>query len=325
MYILLNRVIEPPFNTFMMFWEYLKRLVRLKSEAHIKRWQKNDRNPNEDTHQEFIKASEAYEILSDPKKRHEYDTFGHVVGEGHAPPPGFHPHRQKFVFQAPFEDLFQAFFYSGPETEALSQYLIELDFRSYRLKHLPTSRVTPILFLGYSDFCFTCQRIKPLWAKIADELTPLGVAVSRANLEKDQALREELRLLHSPGILAVITYYYRSEFSQRNVVEFLRTVLLESNPSQASLALGASLLSANLDTPLVTKLESLSEVVAFQSAWRIDSRPRALFITSDQEPSLLFALAAYRSADYVASGFINSQLQEARTVMMNFNLLRSEI
>ena len=48
-----------------------------------------DVNPGDKKAEEqFKKISQAYAILSDPKKRSQYDQFGAVFGEGQAPPQG---------------------------------------------------------------------------------------------------------------------------------------------------------------------------------------------------------------------------------------------
>nr|VZI50036.1 unnamed protein product [Spirometra erinaceieuropaei] len=91
-----------------------------------------------------------------------------------------------------------------PPSSAFASVSEEINFRAYRLDHLPATRTTPLLLLGYSHFCFACQRVRPLWSRLAEELTPLGVTVSVANIQDDHALREELRLLHAPGIIAVV-------------------------------------------------------------------------------------------------------------------------
>jgi molecular chaperone DnaJ len=92
---------------------------RAASEKDIKRAYKKlalelhpDRNPDDATAEErFKEASEAYQVLSDEKKRGVYDQFGHAGLSGAAGGgPGFHDVQDIF---SQFGDLFGEFFGGG--------------------------------------------------------------------------------------------------------------------------------------------------------------------------------------------------------------------
>jgi len=72
-----------------------------------------DRNPgNQEAETKFKEAAEAYAVLSDPKKRQQYDQFGHSLGgQGFS---GFQGFENSFAdFEDVFGDLFGSFFGGG--------------------------------------------------------------------------------------------------------------------------------------------------------------------------------------------------------------------
>ncbi|CAH8640082.1 unnamed protein product [Heterobilharzia americana] len=280
-----------------------------------------DKNPTEEASKKFIEINEAYEVLSNPKKRHEYDIFGRVHTDGSPPPPGHYPYRHEFG-HSPFEELFD-FFPGFNRAPQFSVNVVNIDFRSYRLTHLPRSRTVPLLILGYSDFCFPCRQVRPLWSHLADELTPLGITVAGVNLEHDSALLEELRVLHVPSVTIVVdgqvTYYSRGDFNHNSLIDALRNVIMKSNPSKSK-ALPA-FLSTTIDTPLIQMISDYSQFVnTFHYGWRRDSRPRMLFIKPLALPPLRYCIGAFRAADHLAAGYISSESDHNHELIRKFNV-----
>ncbi len=69
-----------------------------------------DRNPNnKDAEAKFREAAEAYEVLSDANKRHQYDQFGHAATQGNAG----HYDNMEDIFES-FGDIFENLFGAGP-------------------------------------------------------------------------------------------------------------------------------------------------------------------------------------------------------------------
>ncbi|CAL8073026.1 unnamed protein product [Calicophoron daubneyi] len=284
-----------------------------------------DKNPSKEASQKFIELNQAYEVLSNVNKRREYDTFKTVSGDTNFDSSGRHQFRYKFV-HSPFEDLFDIF-PQFSRRRSFSANVLEIDFRSYRMTHLPRSRSVPLLIMGYSDFCLHCQRAHVIWSQLADELTPLGVSVCVVNLERDPSMRDELHLHHVPSIVLVIdgqvSYYTRGEYSHNSIIDTLRTLLIKSNPSRSKAL--PSFLSTTLDTPLVQMVRDYSTFINdFHPGWRRDSRPRMLLFKPLVVPSLRYIVAAFRAADHLAAGFVNSESPYARQLVDKFHIPQGE-
>ncbi|KAF8571039.1 hypothetical protein P879_03199 [Paragonimus westermani] len=117
----------------------------------------------------------------------------------------------------------------------------------------------------------------------------------------------------------ILSYHTHTGFTHSQIIDGFRQTLLQSNPSRSHAI--PSLLGTTLDTPLIHNLRDAdSSWLEFHSGWRRDSRARMLLFKPLSVPSLRYALVAFRSADHVAAGFVNTESASLRKLVIRFGV-----
>ena len=75
---------------------------------------------------------------------------------------------------------------------------------------LPESTGKPYLIMFYSDWCFTCMRLEPIWSKLTEELEPVGFGIVTVHAGRQRELTRKIgsnELPHIALLLGSIIYY----------------------------------------------------------------------------------------------------------------------
>lgn len=257
-----------------------------------------DRNREEGAAEKFMEISEAYEALSDPKRRREYDEFGSVFPNDR---PQAHPFtRPNFDPFAQFEQFFAQMHgfggfnfggFGGPSRherfDALHRF--NLDFRRYHLDVLHNSHTTPYLLYAYRSMCFSCMRVEHVWQQAVRELEPVGLQFGTFNTDREPSLAEHLRVYSLPAVIGIV--------SGRVVYLNSRSDPPLSDPREL-LQFAQSLFPRHL----VARVHD-SNYDSFLRAWR-DNKVRVLFAKRSDPVPLRLLLTAFKYRNVSECGYV---------------------
>ncbi|XP_039296938.1 dnaJ homolog subfamily C member 16 [Nilaparvata lugens] len=237
-----------------------------------------DKNNNPGAEDKFVEITQAYELLSDPERRRQYDTFGRSDD-----------FRQSTAFD-PVDDLFAQSgfrFRYPPDRDITLFHKMSVSARAFENVLMPKSHRQPYLLLFYSDWCFACLQMEPIWRRVTDELEPIGVGVATVHTEHEPMLARRVGVHGLPCLAILIegkTYIYKqSVFSIQKVVEFVRH---------------------RLPYRLVQPVND-ETVDEFLSGWS-DNLVRGLLFQKSEPIRLRYLLTVFYHRDRVAFGFVQT-------------------
>jgi len=193
-----------------------------------------DRNKAPDAQDKFVELTKAYEIISDPERRRLFDNHGVTEDT-----PNFnqkHDYSQYNRYGDPFDhlrDLFGENFNSFKSGSGGSKENIfhkqSISYKAYANNLVPNSYKQPYLLLFYSDWCFSCAQVIPMWAKLVEELEPVGFGLHTVHSEHERELARKVGVKELPHLVLLtdgkVTHYRESILSVVKVLEFIRRKL----------------------------------------------------------------------------------------------------
>ncbi|KAI4487511.1 hypothetical protein M0804_005660 [Polistes exclamans] len=263
----------------------------------VKEWHP-DKTDHPAAENKFVEITKAYELLTDPERRRKFDNHG-ITEEGFLRQRRESSHVNMLD---PLEELFSGnykFHYQNRDIALFHK--MSITYRSFENVIVPKTYRTPYLILFYSDWCFACLQVEPMWRRLIDELEPLGVGLATAHAEKESSLARRLGMHTLPCLVITMdgrtSVYKESLFSVQKVVEFLR--------SKFPYRLIQTVNNNNID--------------AFLSGWA-DNRIRALVFEKRDSARLRYLLMAFYYRARVAFGFVQIGKPETEAIISKYKI-----
>uniref|UniRef100_A0A0N5AG39 DnaJ homolog subfamily C member 16 n=1 Tax=Syphacia muris TaxID=451379 RepID=A0A0N5AG39_9BILA len=247
--------------------------IKLKYKSLVKEWHP-DKNDSPKAHEKFMEVQQAYEVLSDPLKKEQYDKFG-SVNDG--------PNDANSFYK--FHETFGSPFFST--NTFFSKHRITMRIFMHTLQEESFSQ--PILIFVYSGWCSLCFRLEPIWKSVVEDLEPLGYAIGTVNAMTDANLLERIRVGRVPSILAFVegrAIHYRDSLSSltaKSLRLFARDVLPSS---------------------FLTRVKDHSGLKRFIDQWESTNKISVLVVSSKAEPRMRYMLAAMKFANFARFAYV---------------------
>ena len=98
-----------------------------------------DKNSSPEANEKFVQITEAYEVLSDRRRRLDYDS-GHTLDTS-------------------FTMFHNNFFFTGHRGDTIN-------IQQYKNRIIPESYHKPFLIYFYHDFCLPCLQVSQTWDQL---------------------------------------------------------------------------------------------------------------------------------------------------------------
>lgn len=237
-----------------------------------------DKNDDPSAPDKFMEITQAYELLTDPDRKKKFDNFGRVNVDERPRP----EYEKKYEG---FDEVLGGFRFKFNDRDITIFHKLTVSTRAYESLLIPKSFRKPYLVLFYSDWCFACLQVEPVWRRIMEELDPIGVGLATIHAENEKPLARKAGVSSLPYLMLLsdgrLSSYRESLYSVQKIVEFVRYRM----PYQL--------------VPVITD-DSLD---SFLNGWN-DNKVRALVFQRTESLRLRYLTTAFYHRERVAFGFV---------------------
>ncbi|XP_037074988.1 dnaJ homolog subfamily C member 16-like [Pollicipes pollicipes] len=256
----------------------------------VKQWHP-DKNTSPDAEERFVEINKAYEIVSDPVRRRRFDRTGQVEDT-----PNFRQSGRPFGRDDVASFASSQFHFSFRRHGTMLFHKQSISLRQYENKVLPSSRTSPTLLLAFSEWCFSCVQMEPVWASLTEELQTVGIGIATVHAEHERELARRLAVDTLPRLYLVLdgraVRYAADTFSLAGVIDFIK---------------------AKMSPGLLPTLTPAS-MPAFLAGWA-DNRVRLVIYSQSDAPRLRYVALAYKFRASAASGFVCTSVAESAPLL----------
>nr|CAG4650887.1 EOG090X049L [Simocephalus serrulatus]SVE94169.1 EOG090X049L [Simocephalus serrulatus] len=275
--------------------------IRKAYKSLAKEWHP-DKNKNENAEAKFVEVNKAYELLSDPARKKLYDQKGVIddslnrnshpqnAYDGSGDGPSFFSQHGGFRFQ-----------FKMSEMNFFHQHRITM--RAYENLIFPQSLTQPYLVLVYSEWCLMCLHLLPMWQRLVDDLSPIGINLATVHFDQEVELAHKLggRRGELPHVVLVmesrISYFKDDEFSTAKVIEFIRSRFARN---------------------LISSVDAENSG-QFLSGWK-DNKVRVLLFGKLELVRLRYLTLAFKYRSHAVFGYVQLNQEPTRALSEKFDI-----
>ena len=254
--------------------------------------------------------------FSDPERRRKYDNHGITEDT-----PNFRKSNEDIYssygrFDHDFHDTFQEFFGSsgggfkfgfksgggsGDHNARRIFHKQSITSKAYYSTILKNTKKQPYLLLFYSDWCFTCLRVEPIWTRLTEELEPVGFGIATVHSEHEKELARKISVKEVPHLVLLledkIYHYKEAQFSAVKTIEWIRR---------------------KLPYKMIQNVDD-SNIDSFLNGW-MDNKVRALIFGKLDIIRLRYLTTAYKYRERALFGYVQLKDSNARQTLQRFGI-----